>query len=219
MKRHFACLAILAACAMAPARAAPQSSGADGLTVILILDVSWSVSQQSLRLDDRYVRIFNAFLLKMQPSDRGAVAVLANALRVGPLTSDPRQLTGSVRGLLQVADADRLGPTPIWDALDQAIGLLAGSVRPALILYSDGRSTANRHSLSEVVDHATRAGVIVHVIIPPQKFSVDRLDPADLLDRLASATGGRRWMELKLPGSAAALVAQVMDLLHQHVAM
>ena len=188
------------------------------VTVVLILDVSWSVSQQALRLDDRFVRIFNAFLQKLQPADRGGVGVLANTLRLGPLTSDPRQLSASVRGLLQVADGDRLGPTPIWDALDEATSYVAtDSGRPAIILYSDGRSTGNRHGLSEVIDHATRAGVIVHVVIPPQSYTVDRLNPADLLDRLATATGGRRWMEMRLPGSAAALVGQAMDVLHQPV--
>src|SRR4029453_18528151 len=116
-------LALAAALALAvpvsPSTATTQSSSpaTDGLSVILVLDVSWSVSQQSLRLDDRFVRIFNAFLQKLQPSDRAAVGVLANTLRVSPMTSDARQLATSLRGLLQVVDSDRLGPTPIWDAL------------------------------------------------------------------------------------------------------
>jgi hypothetical protein len=182
------------------------------LTAALLLDVSASVSQQPLRIDDRFVRVFNAFVQKLQPGDRAAVGVLTNKLRISPLSSDVRELSGSVRLLLQSPDADRLGPTPIWDALDAAIDVVAdGGGRPVIILYSDGRSSGNMHGLAEVLAHAKQTGAVISAVIPPPRLPPEHLDPADLIEQLTSATGGRRLMEARLPGSAAALVAQIME--------
>jgi len=185
---------------------------AGGLTAALLLDVSASVSQQSLRLDDRFVRIFNAFVQRLQPGDRAAVGVLTNRLRLSTLTPDVRELSANVRMLLQIQDIDRLGPTPIWDALDEAITLVAdGRGRPVIVLYSDGRSSGNLHGLADVLAHATRTRVSINVVVPPQKLPVDHLNPADLMEELSSATGGRRMMEPRPPGNAAAVISQLME--------
>ena len=52
---------------------------------------------------------------------------------------------------------------------------------------------------------------VISAVIPPPRLPPEHLDPADLIEQLASATGGRRLMEARLPGSAAALVAQIME--------
>jgi hypothetical protein len=143
---------------------------------------------------------------------------------VGRLTADHRELSASVRGLLQIPDAERLGPSPIWDALDEALTEAASdpSGRPAVVLFSDGKSSANVHGLDEVIDHATRLHVSIHAVVegPGSVFmarSPQALDPADLIGRLTSATGGLRLLDRppdprqRNPGP---LVAQIMDALH-----
>lgn len=208
--------ALLAAAAVVTTAGFSQTSPPTGITAVLLLDVSASVSQQSLRIDDRFVRMFNMFLQMLQPADRAAVGLLANRVRLTPLTTDRTQLSASMRTLLQVPDVDRLGPTPIWDALDDAISLLSDdNSRRAIILYTDGRSSGNVHGLSEIIDRATRAHVSIHAVIPPQRLSPDRLDPADLIEQLTSATGGQRLIEQRFPGSAVALVSQIMDAMHR----
>jgi Mg-chelatase subunit ChlD len=124
-------------------------------------------------------------------------------------------MANGVKILLQAPDADRLGPTPIWDALDEAMALLADAPgKRAIVMYTDGRSTGNTHSLAEVMERATRASISINAVIPPPKI-VDQLNPADLLERLAQATGGRKGHGTRLAGvgGAAFLIGQLMDVI------
>jgi hypothetical protein len=195
-----------------------------GLTVVLLLDVTASVSRTPMPIDQRFAQVFNAFLQGLKPADRGAVGVIAGRPRLGPLTADHRELSASVRLLLQVPDADRLGPSPIWDAVDEAVTEAAGDPagRPAVVLFSDGKSTANVHGLDEVIDRATRLHVSINAVVegPGSVFMAritEALDPAELIGRLTTATGGRRLFDRppdprqRNPGP---LVAQLMDGLH-----
>jgi hypothetical protein len=195
-----------------------------GLTVVLLLDVTASVTRMPIPIDPRFAQVFNAFLQGLKPADRGAVGVIAGRPRVGPLTADHRELSASVRRLLQVPDADRLGPSPIWDAIDEAVTEAAGdpSGRPAVVLFSDGKSSGNVHGLDEVIDHSKRLHVSIHAVVegPGSLFlarSTQALDPAELIGQLTTATGGLRLLDRpadprqRNPGP---LVAQIMDLLH-----
>jgi hypothetical protein len=195
-----------------------------GLTVVLLLDVTASVTRLPLPIDPRFAQVFNAFLQGLRPADRGAVGVIAGRPRVGRLTSDHRELSTSVRNLLQVPDAERLGPSPIWDAIDEAVTEAAGdpSGRPAVVLFSDGKSSANVHALDDVIDHAKRLHVSIHAVVegPGSVFlarSTQALDPAALIGQLTTATGGLRLLDRpadprqRNPGP---LVAQIMDVLH-----
>jgi hypothetical protein len=195
-----------------------------GLTVVLLLDVTASVTRQPLPIDPRYAQVFNAFLQGLKPADRGAVGVIAGRTRMGPITGDHRALSASVRALLQVPDADRLGPSPLWDAVDEAVTEAAGdpSGRPAVVLFSDGKSSANVRGLDDVIENATRLHVSVHAVVegPGSAFlaqSTQALDPAALVGRLTTATGGLRLLDRpadprqRNPGP---MVAQIMDALH-----
>jgi hypothetical protein len=129
-----------------------------------------------------------------------------------------------MRRLLQVSDADRLGPSPLWDALDEAITLSADpSGRPAIVLFSDGKSSGNVHGLDEVIERARRLHVSVSVVVEGAGTfflarTVSPLDPADLLERLTQATGGLKLLDrptdprLRNP---APLVARIMEELHK----
>lgn len=196
----------------------------DRLTVVLLLDVSASVSHLPLALDQRVAQVFNAFVQGLAPGDRAAVGVIARETRFSQVTSDRRELAASVRQLLQVADTARLGPSPVWDALAEALPVAADpSGRSAVVLFSDGKSTGNVHGLDEVIDRARQSRVSVSAVVEgPGTVLLARaasaLDPGDAIERLTQATGGRRLLDRppdprqRNPGP---LVSLIMEQLHR----
>ncbi len=216
--------AVVAFGAMTGVAGQDRSTEPAGLTVVLLLDVTASVTRMPMPIDQRFAQVFNAFLQGLKPADRAAVGVIAGRPRLGPLTADRRALSASVRMLLQLPDADRLGPSPIWDAVDEAVTEAAGDPagRPAVVLFSDGRASANVHGLDEVIDHAKRLHVSIHAVVegPSSVFmarSTEALDPAELIGQMTTATGGRRLLDRppdprqRNPGP---MVALIMDDLH-----
>ena len=219
--RTCAAAVLLAACAAAHPHA--QTPAPAGLTVVLLLDVTASMTQEALPLDQRYAQVFNAFLQGLRPSDCGAVGVIARDVRFSRVTGSHQALSTSVRNLLQTADASRLGPSPMWDAIDQALPLtIDPNGRPAVVLFSDGKSSGNVHGLDEVIAHARQLGVAVSAVVEgPGTMLLARstaaLNPADAIERLTGATGGRSLLDRppdprqRNPGP---LVALIMDALH-----
>lgn len=185
--------------ALFPAKA--QEAAPSRLNVVLLLDASASVAQLPLQIDQRYAQVFNAFLHGLQPVDRAAVGVVARGVRFTAMTGDRRELTTQIRSLLQVADADRLGPSPLWDAIDQAITLMEDTAgRRAVVLFSDGKSTGNTRGLDEVIGRARRLQVSINAVVegPGSIFlarTTSALDPADVIERLTQVTGGRRLLD------------------------
>ncbi len=204
----------------------PQSAEAahSSLTVVLLLDVSASMVRQPLLFDPRYAQVFNAFQQGLVPADRAAVGVVAGQLRLSAITSNPRDLSGAVRSLLQVPDADRLSGSPIWDAIDETLPVAAAPRgRSAIVLFSDGKSGGNVHGLDDVITRARQLHVSINVVVegPGSAFLARgdlELDPAAMLDRLAQQTGGRLLLDRPLnprqrnPGP---LVALMMEELHR----
>jgi hypothetical protein len=197
-----------------------------GLTVALLLDVTASVSRFALPIDQRYAQAFNAFLLGLKPSDRGVVGVIAGRVHFSKVTGDHRELTSNLRVLLQVPEADRMGPSPLWDSVDEALGFIDDpSGRPAVILVSDGKSNGGLLALQQVIDHARRIHASFSAVVegPGAVYlsraggAAETLDPADLVEQFTHATGGLRLLDRptdprqRNPGP---LVAQIMDVLH-----
>ena len=106
------------------------------------------------------------------------------------------------------------GPSPIWDAVYRAGEVLNDAAGPrAILMVTDGKSTANYRSYQEALDRSRQSGVKIYIAVvrtelkrsssKPKTFHADRPgDPAERLKRLADATGGRyaelsRW---DLPG-------------------
>jgi hypothetical protein len=199
---------------------APQSQ--KSLAAILLLDTSASVSRSAMLLDQRFAEVFNAFLGGLEPGDRAAVGIIANQTRFTPLTSDTRELIARVRILLRVQDAERLGPSPIWDATDEALTMLEGDPGPrAIVLFSDAKASGNRRGSSDILNHAMQAGVVIHAVVEGggtrlflQPTTV--FDPADIVRRVAEATGGQVWLD-RPPNSRdrapAKWVTQIMQVL------
>ena len=191
---------------------------------MLLLDVSASVAYQPLGIDPRYAQVFNAFLFGLKASDRGAVGVISAKPRFTPVTGNQRDLAAAMRLIIQVPDGDRLGPSPVWDAIDAAITLTQEpNARPAVVVFSDGKSTGNMKGLDEVIARAQQLHVSVNAVVEGAGANflartTSPLDPADLIQRLTDATGGRRLLDRppdprqRNPGP---LISVIMDALHQ----
>jgi VWFA-related protein len=195
------------------------STEPEDLSVLLLIDASvsaiesWDISTDSLTTF--IPPIDNGIIANLSARDTLGLGVFGRQVRFGrEFGRDKTSLAGIERDVLRMDERDRIGPSPIWDAVDAATDLLAA--RPgqrAIILVTDGRATGNRKSLSAVVDHATQADVSVTVIargfffMPPD---VTANAPAVNLMLMAKATGG-----LFIPGGAqTALFARTMNQLH-----
>jgi len=92
----------------------------------------------------------------------------------------------------------RLGPSPIWDAVDAAVASLEHeSARRAIILLTDGRATGNVLGLEEVLQHGVRSAVSVSVvgeagaeILQQGGARAALIRPGAALEWLAENTGG-----------------------------
>jgi hypothetical protein len=224
-------------CAIAVAAVAAASSGrslaagqaspipapaGSTLTTILLLDVTASVSRVPMMLEPRYVQVFNTFLNGLRPGDLAGVGVIARGVQMSAVTADRRALSSEAKSLLQVSDVERLGPSPIWDALDGAVTALASAGgRRAVVLFSDGKSSGNVRGLQEVVTHAQEAGVSISVVVEGESSpggGQAGLDPADLIGTIVKATGGR--IAIDRPANPrdrnpAPMIAQMLDDLHR----
>lgn len=93
-----------------------------------------------------------------------------------------------------VSRDNRVGPSPIWDAIDKTISsMTTDSGRRAVIVMTDGLSTGNLHSMSEVINHANTAGVSISGIYAGNPFALWKewpVRPVDTLSAIASDTGG-----------------------------
>lgn len=201
-------------------RAASVES-ASPLTVVLVLDVSASVSRLPMFVETRFVQVFNAFVRGLRPGDRAGVGVIGRRFQSSALVSDGRDLPAIARRLLQVPDSERLGPSPIWDAIESAITLVeASDGRLAVVLFSDGKSTGNVRGLQDVTAHANKARVSINAVIEGDSSQgpvPPGLDPAELVGSIVRTTGGRLLVDRpanprdRNPGP---LITQIMDELH-----
>jgi hypothetical protein len=196
------------------------SSEPEDLSVILLIDASvsaiesWDISIDSLTTF--IPPIDNGLNSTLSGRDRLGLGVFGRQVRFGrEFGGDKASLAGIERDVLRMDERDRIGPSPIWDAVDAASDLLAA--RPgqrAIILVTDGRATGNRKSLSAVIDHATQSDVAVIVagaggfFFMPSDFTANA--PSVNLALLANATGGMFFAG----GSQTALFARILNQLH-----
>jgi len=80
-------------------------------------------------------------------------------------TSDPPAVLGAIRAVLATPDDDRMGPSPIWDAVHLAVQVLESE--PGwrhVIVVTDGLASGNLIGSAAAAERAVRAGVAVHMI-------------------------------------------------------
>jgi Ca-activated chloride channel homolog len=188
------------------------------LTAVVLLDATWTVAnimapfvwdgsrdahrqpmfKSGRRLPHRPADLFSAGLQeglfpRLQAGDRLRLGTISRQLRLSPtFTGNRAELIAAARDVLKVPDADRYGPSPIWDAVDGAVTLLEGEAgRRAIVLVTDGMPTGNRIGLRQVERRAALSGIPVYVL--GQSFR--GLGPGD---QLADRTGNP-WMFLFNP--------------------
>jgi len=114
------------------------------------------------------------------------------------------------------------GPSPIWDAVYRGVEVLEERAGPrAILMVTDGKSSANQHGYQETLARSQQASVRVNIGFArtelwrtsrkPVTLNANRPgDPAERLKKLADGTGGR-YAELSvwdLPGFFADVARQ-----------
>jgi len=202
-------------------------SEVDGpVSVLVLIDASASMNLGDVASHLVLSRAMEQWLpFSLKPGDR---ARIGNISRRGWLserfTSDKQELVRFGFAARTVAPADRMGPSPIWDAIDGAVSALEweGGARSILIV-TDGRATGNRVSLKEAGAHAMASAVEVHVIAERDTpIAIQQLDgslthvlPGAGLRWLAEQTGGSYASDKRFPWSdPGPLFAQAIRRLH-----
>ena len=132
--------------------------------------------------------------------DRVRVGSIGRRLSMSEaFTGDETQIRKDWQALFDVPPVEGLGPSPIWDGLDETIALLAHEPgHRAVVLISDGQASGNVHGHDEVAMHAAIAGVSVSVVAqesmlpatPMQTMASHGVDPAAALLNIAEFSGG-----------------------------
>ena len=163
------------------------------LNLVLVVDHSSSVP---VRRADLINAIGGQWMPLLVPGDRARLALVASPVAFGPWLPVGRPAdTNMARSLLDRAGAE---PSPIWDAIDAAAQVLAGSKAPrSVIVISDGRATGNAMGLEEVAARAAAIGVSITAIseaddkvLPQGADAPTRVRPDASLQWLADQTGG-----------------------------
>jgi len=154
-------------------------------------------------------------LPRVRPSDYVRLGTVGKNVRIGvPLSGGRPAMVSAVRYTLNIPDEDRYGPSPLWDAVDAAVDALSNAAGSrSIILVTDGLSSGNRLSLSQVTQSAIQSRTSIHIV--HEEFSetsfgkafslTDRTSnpwlfltapigrqPGAVLGALALATGGTR---------------------------
>ncbi len=214
-------------------------SGGDGraqpvppLTLCIVVDLTVSMLQlpglgfDADAADDQVAVVMSGLDTLLGPADRVRFGRVARTVAFGPSFVGRDEIGRAVR-VLGVTDADRYGPSPVWDAVDEALSLIeAESGRRAVILWSDGRASGNLRGRFDVAERARAAGIPVHVVSPPTERMIRqtettavRIRPGVYLEWLAETTGGRFLVALPEPvrplGNPLEALGDILDTLRR----
>ena len=169
------------------------------LRIVLLLDVTASVSKRYDR-GDFEEEIRKLFIDSLQPGEEARIGGFAEALKISPgFSSDPRVLRKALDTAFSHRKESTYGPSAIWDHTYAVVDELANvEGRRAIILFTDGRSTANRHSIHDLAERCIQAGVSIHVLSYDRQVYIQQdatsavvVRPRNPLLWLAEVTGGR----------------------------
>jgi Ca-activated chloride channel homolog len=202
------------------------------ISVVVMLDRSGSM-RGNVGLVEAAAR---AFVGRLEGADRARVGVFADRIEIHPaeFTNDRDELLRILRSDMPVT-----GPSPLWNAVDQAITTLRGQEgRRVVLVFSDGGdapanfSFKNR-SIMDIMRRAQQENVMVYAIglsttvlrgrsggggigaMTGSMTSV-RSDPG--LSMVAEDTGGG-YFELSRAENLATTFAEVADELHHQYAI
>lgn len=197
------------------------------ITVVMMLDRSGSMRANFRLLEEAA----EAFVRRLRPADKARIGSFAWRVDVDPedFTSDQSRLLRIVRIDLQNSGD---GPTPLWNAVNVAIGGLRNQPgRRVVLVFTDGddnpaNGRTDNSSLADVMERAQRENVMVYAVglastLPPRtgrSGSVRTSGPDPALPTIASETGGG-YFELTRAEDLASTFARVADELHHQYAL
>lgn len=199
------------------------------ITIVMMLDRSGSMRGNFGLVE----RAAGEFVQRLGPADKARIGIFADRIDIQPegFTSDRQELIGILRSDMPVT-----GPTPLWNALDQAITAVREQEgRKVVLVFSDGSDAPgnfgfNNRSVMDVMRRAQQEDVMVYAIglqtttlTRSRGFGgfgggmgVQRPDPA--LATVAEHTGGG-YFELTRADDLAGTFARVADELHRQYAL
>jgi Ca-activated chloride channel homolog len=147
------------------------------LSVLLVLDISGSVSGDRLR---HLLDAGDGLTRALRRDDRASLITFSHAVDLAvPMTDD---LNAVRQTMFRIHPG---GSKALRDAVQLALELRPrDATRPLLLVFTDGKDTASWLSANAVLDSARRIGIVVHIV---------RVESDSFLDQLAQATGGRTW--------------------------
>ena len=198
------------------------------ITVVMMLDRSSSMRGNF----GLVVAAAEAFVRRLDSRDAARIGSFAERVTIGPkdFTSDQDELIRILRSDLQPP-----GPTPLWNAVDEAItSLRERDGRRVVLLFSDGGDApmnlrVNNHSIMDVRRRAQQENVMVYAVGLQTTIlrgssggggfgglTSQRPDPG--LSMIAEDTGGG-YFEMNRAENLAATFADVADELHHQYAL
>ena len=201
------------------------------VSVVVMLDRSGSM-RGNVGLVEAAAR---AFVSKLEGEDKARIGVFADRIEIHPaeFTNDREELLRILRSDMPVT-----GPTPLWNALDQAITALRGQEgRRVVLVFSDGGDSPanfsfNNRSIKDVMRRAQQENVMVYAIglsttvlrgrsgggIGAMAGSMTSVRPDPGLSMVAEDTGGG-YFELSRAENLATTFTEVVEELHHQYAM
>ena len=207
------------------------STDVQPVSVVMMLDRSGSM-RGNTRLVEQAAE---AFVRNLGPADAARIGTFADRIVIQPegFTSDQNALLRILRSDLPVT-----GPTPLWNAIDQATTTLKEREgRKVVLVFSDGGDspanfTMNNSSIMDVMRDAQQDDVMVYAIGLQTTVLLGRnprggmgsmgsmtsVRPDPGLSRIADETGGG-YFELTRAEDLSATFAAVADELHHQYAL
>ena len=208
------------------------STDVQPVSVVIMLDRSGSM-RGNVGLVEQAAE---AFVKNLGPTDAARIGTFAERIVIRPesFTSDQDALLRILRSGQPV-----IGPTPLWNALDEAVAALRGREgRKVVLVFSDGGDapmnlSLNNRSIMDVMRDAQRDDVMVYAIglqttvllgpsgrggIGSMGGSMTSIRPDPGLSRIAEDTGGG-YFELTRAEDLGATFSGVADELHRQYAL
>lgn len=208
------------------------STDVQPFSVVIMLDHSGSMRGNGGLVE----QAAEAFIRNLGPGDTARIGTFAERIVIQPesFTSDQNTLIRILR-----SGQPDIGPTPLWNALDDAVASLRGREgRKVVLVFSDGgdapmNMTTNNRSIVDVMHDAQRDDVMVYAIglqttvilganprggMGTMGGSMTSVRPDPGLSRIAEDTGGG-YFELNRSENLAASFASVADELHRQYAL
>ena len=193
------------------------------LSLIVLVDVSMSMESRVKRSAIRE-EVERRLPLLLAPHDRVQAGAFARQISISPpFAGNSKAFLTAVRKTLDPRDEETLGPSRLWDALDEAIkALVTSEGRRSVLVVTDGQATGNRDGPQEVAPRAVAAGVAVSVVgldwertIRQDAETGVRVRPGVALEWIAGATGGRYLRDQLIPAEPGPVLERLLADLHE----